>query len=309
MLYRPMVPGDPDILFSGKVHTDGGKFSHFEAEATHLTCFLGGMLGMGAKLFDIEHDLEIAKRITDGCVWAYDTMKLGIMPETAELVRCDKVSDCHWNETLWHQTLDPLYAERGEMIKTYEINKAKLEAQKIQEQLAADAKLAAEEADGGIAEEADMVEKMTPSFDSTGIEGVEDVDVDSPPPASTRYEDDSSSGSDMASGSKEKSSIVKRKIEDQKAENDVAVTPPTDGNISQERLQQKLKDTEVELEGASPGREIETPSSYVPDIPTPGEMILDPERPLTHEEYVARKIENEDLPPGLVRMWKMYILR
>jgi mannosyl-oligosaccharide alpha-1,2-mannosidase len=308
MLYRPMVPGDPDILFSGKVHTDEGKVSYFEAEATHLTCFLGGMLGMGAKLFDIEHDLEIAKRLTDGCVWAYEATKLGIMPETAGLIRCDKVSDCHWNETLWLQALDPLYAEREEMIKTYETRKANLEAQKFQEKLAAEAKLAAEEADAEAAKEAEMVEKMTASFNSTGIEGVDDVDVDSPPPVSTRYEDDIGSSSDMASGSKDKSSIVKRKVDDEKAEHDLAVTP-TDGNISQERLQQKLKDTEVELEGASPGRDIETPSSYVPEIPTPGEMILDPERPLTHEEYVARKIENEGLPPGLVSMWRMYILR
>ncbi|KKY36221.1 putative class i alpha-mannosidase 1a [Diaporthe ampelina] len=72
LLFRPMAPDDPDILFSAKIRISGGHDTSlsermaYEYEVTHLTCFLGGMFGLGAKIFDSPDDLEIGKRLTDG---------------------------------------------------------------------------------------------------------------------------------------------------------------------------------------------------------------------------------------------------
>jgi mannosyl-oligosaccharide alpha-1,2-mannosidase len=304
MLYRPMVPGDRDILFSGKLYVSDGKIKRFEAEATHLTCFLGGMIGMGSRIFDIPEDLEIAKRLTDGCVWAYEATQTGIMPETAEVVKCEKVNDCHWNETLWYQKLDPLYADREGMIGDYEINKAKMKAQAEADRLAAEAKAKAEAEAKAKAEaeqarldaEADQDGEHEREHESSK-QGLDGNDGSKSPAPAERKDDDENK---MDAGTS-KTALRKR-------------TPPPKGdgsnpNISQERLRQKMKDTEVELDGVAPGREIDKPSFYVPEASAPGERVFDPERPPTHKEWVEQKLERENLPPGYLRMWGMYILR
>src|SRR6187402_470499 len=109
MLYRPMIPGDRDILFSGSVTTFGGQAQDLElsADVEHLTCFIGGMVGMGAKVFGLEGDLEIAKKLSDGCVWAYESTRSGIMPEGATVMPCKSAEHCTWNETAYWEYLDP----------------------------------------------------------------------------------------------------------------------------------------------------------------------------------------------------------
>jgi mannosyl-oligosaccharide alpha-1,2-mannosidase len=126
LLFRPMVPDDPEILFSAKVRISSGtdrplsERMDYEYEVTHLTCFLGGMFGLGAKIFDSPEDLEIGKRLTDGCVWAYFAMPSGIMPEYAHVAPCSDTENCQWNETLWtDQYLDPNPEWRVQQMESY----------------------------------------------------------------------------------------------------------------------------------------------------------------------------------------------
>ncbi|PGH26568.1 hypothetical protein AJ80_01697 [Polytolypa hystricis UAMH7299] len=117
LLFRPMIPdNDRDILSLAAVNskkTNGDKPKlDYMYEGTHLGCFAGGMFGIGAKIFDLEEDLEIASKLTDGCVWAYESTKTGIMPESFELLPCDSVDDCKWNQTRYYEALDPYQAER-----------------------------------------------------------------------------------------------------------------------------------------------------------------------------------------------------
>ncbi len=107
LLYRPMIKDERDILFSAKVYSRDGSDEDLTSdyEATHLTCFLGGMFALGGRLFDRPEDIEIAKKLTDGCVWAYEIMPAGVMPEAAMMIPCKSITDCKWNETLWHQKL------------------------------------------------------------------------------------------------------------------------------------------------------------------------------------------------------------
>ncbi|KXX76377.1 Mannosyl-oligosaccharide 1,2-alpha-mannosidase IB [Madurella mycetomatis] len=131
LLYRPMAKGDPDILFSAKAYSPDGTADRlsYEWEVTHLTCFIGGMFGLGGKVFDRPEDVEIAKKLTDGCVWAYDVMPTGIMPETATLVPCEKPDDCHWNQTAWYERLDPNPGHRESQMEDYYVRKAEWKKQ------------------------------------------------------------------------------------------------------------------------------------------------------------------------------------
>ncbi|KAL7628633.1 hypothetical protein AAE478_000148 [Parahypoxylon ruwenzoriense] len=107
-VFRPMVPDVPDILISGAVHTvkDSGKTTlYFEYEGQHLVCFAGGMLAVGGKLFEKAEHLEVARKLTDGCIWTYKAMPLGIMPETFFMAPCKSDKECMWDETLWKKAV------------------------------------------------------------------------------------------------------------------------------------------------------------------------------------------------------------
>ncbi|KAF2702670.1 glycoside hydrolase family 47 protein [Pleomassaria siparia CBS 279.74] len=110
LIFRPMVPNDDDILISGKLiinQFQGKLTTAFEAESAHLTCFAGGMFGMGAKIFNRPDDLVLAKKLTEGCVWSYNMTSTGIMPEAFVALPCESMENCKWNETRYWEVLDP----------------------------------------------------------------------------------------------------------------------------------------------------------------------------------------------------------
>lgn len=121
LVFRPMLPKEEDILFCGKLNVPSREkdklVGDLVGENAHLTCFAGGMFGMGAKIFDRPEDLEMAKKLTEGCVWSYDMTQSGIMPESFEAIPCESRKECAWNETLYHETLDPRSEYRLESYK------------------------------------------------------------------------------------------------------------------------------------------------------------------------------------------------
>lgn len=118
LLFQPMVKDERDLLFLSTVtlpkslSEQGPETWSYEYEGTHLACYAGGMFGVGAKLFGIDGDLDIAAKLTDGCVWAYESTTTGIMPESFELLPCEKGKPCTWNETRYAEALDPQEEER-----------------------------------------------------------------------------------------------------------------------------------------------------------------------------------------------------
>ena len=117
LLYRPMIPEEKRIILqSGHLQKTANEkpdeHPMFRPEGTHLTCFIGGMFAVGAKIFGRKDELDIAKRLTDGCVWAYEATNSGIMPENYLSIACEKTESCPWNETLWHEKLDPFGDQR-----------------------------------------------------------------------------------------------------------------------------------------------------------------------------------------------------
>lgn len=103
LFYRPMAPKEPDILLSGYAEfSDKTGTVMLDPEGQHLTCFVGGMVGIGAKIFERPQDLVVARKLVDGCIWAYESMVTGIMPEKFHAVLCEDATNCSWDERKWH---------------------------------------------------------------------------------------------------------------------------------------------------------------------------------------------------------------
>ncbi|PWY87737.1 glycosyl hydrolase family 47 protein [Aspergillus heteromorphus CBS 117.55] len=93
LLFRPMTEDGRDILFAGNLHAGASKIN-MEPQWEHLKCFLGGTVGIGSKVFDRPEELSIARKLVDGCIWAYDVMPTGIMPEILHLTVCKEGRSC-----------------------------------------------------------------------------------------------------------------------------------------------------------------------------------------------------------------------
>lgn len=351
LLFRPMVPDEPDILFSAKVRISSAadmtlsERMTYEYEITHLTCFLGGMFGLGAKIFDSPEDLEIGKRLTDGCVWAYSVMPSGIMPEYAHVAPCSNAENCQWNETLWtDEYLDPNpewrvqqmenYHERLKLWETEKQQALRTEAERLQ---------AAEEAARRIPYPGESRSKTGQAAQEPGVPpgypgetrpktgqaaqepgtpaGYSGADrVGSNIPASNadgsprRYEDTASQPAMNKRDLDNEASLLPTPDPSDDVSPALTVDPAT---LDQQAIKQKMKKLEAELNrfDETQGR---TSSSgafggTVGQVPIDQAAINLPPRPVkpdTHEEYVANLIISEGLPPGFTRIGdKRYILR
>lgn len=104
LLFRAMTrEEDQQILFTSNVQVmKGGHLRNYQYIHDHLKCFLGGMVGIAAKVFDRPDDLEVARGLTDGCIWAYDQMPTGIAPEAMKVMPCEDIHDCPWDPKKWY---------------------------------------------------------------------------------------------------------------------------------------------------------------------------------------------------------------
>lgn len=105
MLFRPMLPdSEPgkDLLFSGDVSIMNDEIK-LDAEMQHLTCFIGGMFALGGRLMPNEHHVDVGAKLTEGCIYAYQAMPSGIMPEIFDLTPCASRTSCPWNASFWEE--------------------------------------------------------------------------------------------------------------------------------------------------------------------------------------------------------------
>lgn len=91
-LYRPMTPGKLDLLATGHIDIDGDGLTSVIPELQHLACYAGGMFALGGQLFHHPSHVAIARKLTDTCIWAYNSTPSGIMPEVSRLSRCPSPS-------------------------------------------------------------------------------------------------------------------------------------------------------------------------------------------------------------------------
>ncbi len=115
LFFRPLVPTNEDLLFSGNAALatlETIPIASIEPQGQHLACFTAGMVGIGAKIFSRPEELEVARRLVDGCVWAYNAMPSGLMPETFHLIACQVGTNepstpekCVWTEDKWYEAV------------------------------------------------------------------------------------------------------------------------------------------------------------------------------------------------------------
>lgn len=335
LLFRPMVPDEPDVLFSAKVRISSGRDTAlsermtYEYEVTHLTCFLGGMFALGAKIFDTPGDLEIGRRLTDGCVWAYSAMPSGIMPEYSQVVPCRDAEDCQWNETLWtDEYLDPNPEWRVQQMENYHERLRLWETEK-QQVLRAEAERlqAAEE----VARKTPYPYETSPKTGQAsqepgvpaGYGGANRVGSSSPasnPDGSPRrYDDVVSRPAVHKRDLDEEASLLPTPDTSYSVPPTLTVDPAT---LDQQAIKEKMKKLEAELNrydetmgrtaypGASSGGAFGGTVGQVPIEQAAINLPPRPVKPDTHEEYVENLIKSEALPPGFTRIGdKRYILR
>lgn len=105
ILFKPYTPDDADILVAGEIIVDSvGRFST-QLHAEHLGCYAGGMFALGGKLTGNEQHVDVGRKLTYGCIWAYQHSPLGIMPETFSMAPCPKSSACEWSEAKYRDAV------------------------------------------------------------------------------------------------------------------------------------------------------------------------------------------------------------
>jgi mannosyl-oligosaccharide alpha-1,2-mannosidase len=109
LFVRPMIPDkDRDILFSIVANVKGTTQVHQDPTVQHLSCFVGGMVAIGAKLLRREEEMKTAEMLTDGCVWAYEQTRTGIMPELFSVLTCPDQNKCDWDQALYDNKTNPV---------------------------------------------------------------------------------------------------------------------------------------------------------------------------------------------------------
>ncbi|EFQ25463.1 glycosyl hydrolase family 47 [Colletotrichum graminicola] len=102
LLYRPMTPQKDDILLLGTAIVNEKLLKIDQIpDVEQISCSAGGMFAMAGRLFDIPHDVEVGDKLARGCAWAYKSFKSGLMPEKAQVTKCDTVEGCEWDEQKW----------------------------------------------------------------------------------------------------------------------------------------------------------------------------------------------------------------
>ncbi|KAJ5105257.1 hypothetical protein NUU61_002604 [Penicillium alfredii] len=103
VIFRAMTKdADRRALFAADVYVlRGGDSQSLRYAPDHLKCFMGGMVALGAKVFNRPDDMPIARGLTDGCVWAYDVTPTGVMPESFRVSACENIDVCPWDQNKW----------------------------------------------------------------------------------------------------------------------------------------------------------------------------------------------------------------
>ncbi|KAF6835407.1 class i alpha-mannosidase 1a [Colletotrichum musicola] len=315
LLYRPMVPDDRDILFSAKATTSGDPETDLrtEFEVTHLTCFIGGMFGLGSKIFDRPEDLEIGKRLTDGCVWAYESMPSGIMPEGASVVPCASTKSCPWNETLWWEHLDPSAGWRDQQVADWE--ERQREKKQTQEELRRQTAVERPSVDKAMPkpEEAED-ERQVEKTDKAKVEEKKEdpfanVEVPKDEPKKVNQAKKTEFPAPEPGLNKSPSNVDEHLLKKRAP----PMEDPRQGTAEEaasNSLKDKLNLNNADNSDGAISNDAPPSGGVVGSIPAAEEMEYPDPKPMSHEEYVKTKLEMEKIPPGFVNInARRYILR
>ncbi|RFU27636.1 hypothetical protein B7463_g8711, partial [Scytalidium lignicola] len=119
----PPSPETPTSSSPGTYHAVRDK-PYLDKEVQHLACFVGGMVALASRKTNSPAELEMGRKLTNGCVWAYAATPSGIMPEISHLESCPDIhTPCPWtgsesSSTGFRTITDPSYQLRPEAIES-----------------------------------------------------------------------------------------------------------------------------------------------------------------------------------------------
>ena len=337
LLFRPMIPDEKrNILGSGLLNSRGPQDKpedkhNLTPEGSHLTCFVGGMFALGSKIFNIPNDLDLAKRLADGCVWAYEQTTTGIMPEGFETIACQSMDSCPWNETLWEEKMDPYGASREQNRQYMLTQQREKKVQKDQDSKAASdnessgsSQSKTEKSEGKSAETASDISKKTESEKDS--KSVSQTSLNPSSGASNKELPVGQAGTDKTSGVEslkkrqlgevDDSSTAKKSSDSAKGESSPKQeeSPSKPAADPLKKVDEKASSGETKSTPTIPTKdEQESAKSVPPPAVSQADAIADEYEPPpipTRKEFVAQRVKDERLPIGMVRIWdKKYILR
>lgn len=115
--FSPLNPQNRDVLLPGTVSVSEADGSiALIPQGQHLACFLGGVVAMAARVFDRPRDLETAKKLVDGCVWAAESTVTGMPPEVFSAVPAGKkrvlAGNKKWDRGRWLRAVGERQSDR-----------------------------------------------------------------------------------------------------------------------------------------------------------------------------------------------------
>ena len=57
--------------------------------------------------------MEIGRKLNNGCIYAYNALPLGIMPERFHMVPCGSTDECTWDENKWFSAIEASTKTKG----------------------------------------------------------------------------------------------------------------------------------------------------------------------------------------------------
>ncbi|KAK4445103.1 glycoside hydrolase [Podospora aff. communis PSN243] len=100
--YRPMLPGEEDLLMIGTASVNDYGDVTLDPESEHLGCFVGGIYGLGGRLFErTDWADDLGPKLTKGCIYAYQSMPTGMGPERWNNAPCKSRKQCKWDEKVF----------------------------------------------------------------------------------------------------------------------------------------------------------------------------------------------------------------
>ncbi|KAA8566046.1 hypothetical protein EYC84_009845 [Monilinia fructicola] len=104
LFFNAMNQDNFDLVFSGNIRVEEND-NVFKPNVQSSTCAVGGMLAIGAQIFNRSNDLVMASKLINGCIWAHSSTKSGIIPESFALVDCNGTKPCSWVEKKWQASI------------------------------------------------------------------------------------------------------------------------------------------------------------------------------------------------------------
>lgn len=109
LFFKPMMPDNLDLLIAGSAEAQFDSQIKLKPEGQHLSCFVGGLVALSSKIFDLPDDMSIANKLVNGCSWAYFSTETGIMPEVFAAIPPGTDPDNKWDKARWLEGINAMH--------------------------------------------------------------------------------------------------------------------------------------------------------------------------------------------------------